>query len=77
MVNLLSPVGYNELSVVILSDQRPYDYTEASSSGCPWWLTKISIWYSLDKWGNLVALIVMAVASFVVSYVAFMRTDIR
>ncbi|AFC98900.1 hypothetical protein Mtc_0128 [Methanocella conradii HZ254] len=79
MINLLSPVGnYNELSGVILSNQRPYDYTEASSSGRPWWLTKISIWDSLGyKWGNLVALIVMAVASFAVSYVAFMRTDIR
>jgi ABC-2 type transport system permease protein len=78
MINLLSPVSsYNELSGVILNNQKPYDYSEASS-GRPWWLTKISIWESLGyKWGNLVALIVMAVASFAVSYVAFMRTDIR
>lgn len=78
MIDLLSPVSsYNELSGVILNNQKPYDYSQASS-GRPWWLTKISVWESLGyKWGNLVALIVMAVASFAVSYVAFMRTDIR
>jgi ABC-2 type transport system permease protein len=77
-INLLSPVGnYQDLSIVIINNQKPYDPSEMSSNGI-WRQTKVSLWDSLGyKWGNLVALIVMAFAAFAVSYVAFMRTDVR
>lgn len=79
VINLLSPVSnYQDLSSVIINNQKPYDPTEMSSNHYVWRQTKISLWDSLGyKWGNLVALIVMAFAAFAVSYVAFMRTDIR
>ncbi len=78
MINLLSPVGsYQDLSFAIMSDQKPVDLTAMSTNGI-WKQTKINFWESLSlKWGNLVALVLMAIASFAVSYVAFMRTDIR
>jgi ABC-2 type transport system permease protein len=77
LINLLSPVGnYNELSSVLLNNQKPWDPMEQNSG--IWRQTKISLLDSLGyKWGNLIALIVMAFACFAVSYVAFMRTDVR
>ncbi len=77
VINLLSPVGdYQDLSSAIINNQKPWDPT-ANTNGM-WRQTKISLWDSLGyKWGNLVALIVMAFAAFAVSYVAFMRADVR
>jgi ABC-2 type transport system permease protein len=77
-INLLSPVGnYQDLSSVIINNQKPFDPSERTSNGI-WRQTKVSLWDSLGyKWGNLVALVVMAFAAFAVSYVAFMRTDVR
>jgi len=78
VINLLTPVGnFNDLSGVILNNQKPYDPSDANSN---FMLTqkKITLWDSLGyKWGDIVALLVMAFATFAVSYVAFMRTDIR
>jgi ABC-type transport system involved in multi-copper enzyme maturation permease subunit len=76
-INVLSPVSdYQDLSSVIINNQKPWDPT--TSQDHMWRQTKISLWDSLGyKWGSLVSLIVMAFAAFAVSYVAFMRTDVR
>jgi ABC-2 type transport system permease protein len=78
MVNLLSPVGnFNDLSQTVLSNQKPYDPMDMATNAY-FTQKKIDLWQSLGyKWGDLVALIVMMFATFAVSYVAFMRTDIR
>lgn len=78
VINVLSPVGdYQDLSSVIINNQKPYDPAQTSSNGI-WKQEEVSLWESLGyKWGSLVSLIVMAIAAFAVSYVAFMRTDVR
>ena len=77
MINIVSPVGdYQDLTGAIVSNQKPYD--PMSNGNVIFRQTKIPLWDSLGyKWGSLVALIVMAFATFAISYVAFMRTDIR
>ncbi len=77
MISLLSPVSnYQYLSTAIINDEKPWD--PMANPNVIWRPTKISLWDSLGyRWGNLVSLAVMAFAAFAVSYVAFMRTDVR
>jgi ABC-2 type transport system permease protein len=80
LINMLSPVGsYQDLSAATINDQKPWDPTQTSMSNpMTWKQTKVSLWDSLGyKWGDLAALLLMAFAAFAVSYVAFLRTDIR
>lgn len=75
VINVVSPLSdYEDVTGSILNNEKPYDaYTTTIYRQ-----TTIPLMQSLSyKWGSLVALFVMSFAAFGVSYVAFMRTDIR
>jgi ABC-2 type transport system permease protein len=78
LINVISPMSdYSELSGVILNNNK--QVTNPYGEYKPWeWNQKVTLWESLStKWSRLLALIVMSITAFAVSYVAFMRTDIR
>lgn len=77
-INILSPMSdYQDLQASIINNNK--QITNPFGDFKPWeWDQKVSLWESLSyKWGSLVALLVMAILSFAVSYVAFMRMDVR
>lgn len=84
MLNTLSPIsdfsgflgmGGNGIAGTILSNQKPYDFTSQV------WVydnKPISVWQSLSYvWTKILALIVEIIVAFGISYVLFMRLDIR
>ncbi len=83
ILNTISPIsdfsgllsmGGNGIAGTILSNQKPYDFTSTwSYSSKP-----ISVWQSLAYiWTKILALIVEIIVAFGISYVLFMRLDIR
>ncbi|BAI61057.1 putative ABC transporter [Methanocella paludicola SANAE] len=84
VLNTVSPIydfsgflgfGGNSISGAILSKQKPYDPT--SSYWSPYTKT-ISVWESLSYvWTKVLGLIVEIILAFGLTYVAFMRMDIR
>ena len=84
ILNTISPIsdfsgllgmGGNGIAGVVLSNQKPYDYTSSSWSYSN---KTISVWQSLAYvWAKILALFAEIIVAFGISYVMFMRMDIR
>ncbi len=83
ILNTISPIsdfsGFlsmgNSIALTVLSNQKPYDFT---SSNWVYSNKPISVWQSLAYvWIKILALIVEIIVAFGVSYILFMRLDIR
>ncbi len=77
---LISPMqSYSQLTNVILSKEKPYDPSETYSGSYNWMESRkqLTLFESLGyKWAYIVALLVILVAAFGLSYMFFMRTDV-
>jgi ABC-type transport system involved in multi-copper enzyme maturation, permease component len=79
LADLVSPIGsYHKLTAGILNKQKPYDPADVQRSDqFSLIYGQLTLGESMSYlWGNVIALLVMIVAAFGVSYVAFMRLDV-